>query len=160
MDLRCDMDQMLVHLLLLDVVQILDALVHRHRPDVVRRDVLQNLDVVRPVVEHLDALHPLVAVVDAELRRRLRKDYFQDVVDVAPLLEKRMGCYQDEAQLVHPVSIDLELVELLLVHLESRCKPQLQLMPPALPRVMPSALPNQHRALLQVLLRVLDLPQA
>ena len=58
MDLNCDMDLMLLHLLHLDVVQNLDVLDRRHLPDVVHLDVLQNLDVVRQVVVHLDVLRP------------------------------------------------------------------------------------------------------
>jgi hypothetical protein len=95
MDLSCDMDLMLVHLLHLDVVQNLDALDRRHRQDVAHLDVLQNLDEVLLVVVHLDALRPLVAEVDAELRHRLRMDYFLDVVDVELPHPQRMDCCLD-----------------------------------------------------------------
>jgi hypothetical protein len=161
MDLNCDMDLMhLVHLLLLDVVQNLDVLDHLHLQVVVHLDVQQNLDVVRQVVVHLDVQRPLVAVVDAELRHLLRMDYFLDVEDVEQPLPQRMDCCQVEEQLVH-----LELVELLelqmeSVHLVLLCMQLQQLMPPALPHVMPSTLQDQHRARLRVQLRVLGLPLA
>jgi hypothetical protein len=157
MDLSCDMDQMhLQHLLLLlhqDVEQNLDAMVHLHRQVVVHLDERQNLDVVHQDVEHLDELRPLVVVVDAELRHQLRMDYFQVAVDVELHFRKKMDCYQDEAQRVR-----LGLVELLVLkaHLESLYMQQLQLMLPVLLREMPSTLQDQHRALLQVLLRVQD----
>jgi hypothetical protein len=95
MDLSCDMDQMLVHLLHLDVVQNLDELDHRHRQDVVHLVVQQNLDVVHLVVVRLGALRPLVAEVDAELRHQLRMDYFQGAVGVELRHLKRMDCFQD-----------------------------------------------------------------
>jgi hypothetical protein len=94
MDLNCDMDLMLVHLLHLDEAQNLDALDHRRHQDVVHLDVLQNLDAERQVVVHLDVLHPLVAVVDAVLRHLLRMDYFLDVVDVEQPHPLRMDCCQ------------------------------------------------------------------
>jgi len=107
MDLSCDMDQMqLVHLPHLDVVQNLDVLDRRHRQDVVHLDGQQNLDVVHLVVERQDVQRPLVAVVDAELRHRLRMDCCLDVVDVELPHLPRMDCCLDVAQLVHP-----ELVE-------------------------------------------------
>jgi hypothetical protein len=154
MDLKNDMDLMLVHLLLLDVVQNLDDLDRLLLLDVVHPDVQQNLDEVSRDVVHLDVQHPLVAEVDAELHHLLRMDYFQDAVDVGPLLLLKMDCYLDEEQLVH-----LELVEwleplVILVLL------QLQQLQPVLLRVMPSTLRDQHRARQQVQLRVLDLPPA
>jgi hypothetical protein len=111
MDLSCDMDQMLEHLLHLDVVQNLDVLDRRHRQDVAHLDVQQNLVVEHLVVEHLDVQRPLVAVVDAELRHQLRMDYFLDEVGVELLPRQRMDCCQDVAQLALPVLVDLELVE-------------------------------------------------
>jgi len=131
MDLSCDMDQMLEHLLHLDVVQNLDVLDRRHRQDVVHLDVQQNLDVVHQVVEHLDGQRPLVAVVDAELRHQLRMDYFLDEVGVELLPRQRMDCCQDVAQLALPVLVDLELVEPLVLqerqaHLALQLLQQLQ----------------------------------
>ena len=168
MDLNCDMDLMhlhhLVHLLQLDVVQNLDVLDHLHRQDVVHLDVQQNQDVVHLDVVHLDALHPLVVVVGVELRHRLRMDYFLDAVDVEPPSLMRMDYFLDEVQQVHPVSIDLVLVELqalvLQEHLELQHVPLLlmQLLPVLL-HVMPSTLRDQHRVLRRVLLQVLRLVQ-
>jgi hypothetical protein len=134
MDLSCDMDLMLVHLLHLDVVQNLDVLDRRHRQDVARLDVQQNLDVALLVVVHLDALRPLVAEVDAELRHQLRMDYFLDVVDVELPHPQRMDCYLD--------AVRQELVELLVLleqraHLESQCMQQPLMQQLALPHVMP-----------------------
>jgi hypothetical protein len=157
-DRKNDMDlKHLVHLLHLDVVQNLDVTVRLHLQDVVHLDAQQNLDVVRRDVVHLDVQLPLVAEVDAELRHQLRMDYFLDAEDAELLLQQRMDCYLDEAQVLHP-----ELVVLVLeqqVHLALLCMQQLQLKLPALPHVMPSALRDRHRALLQVQQRVLDLPQ-
>jgi hypothetical protein len=134
MDLSCDMDQMLVHLLHLDVVQNLDALDRQHRQGVVLLDVLQNLDEVLLVVVHLDALRPLVAEVDAELRHQLRMDYFLDEVDVELPHPQRMDCSLD--------AVRQELVELLVlleqrVHLELLCMQQPLMQQLALPHVMP-----------------------
>jgi hypothetical protein len=162
MDLSCDMDLMqLVHLLHLDVVQNLDELDRRHLQDVVHLDALRNLDEVLLVVAHLDALHPLDAEVDVELRHLLRMDYFLDAVDVELLPRLRMDCFLDEAQLVHPVSIDLELVLQVLaqqVHLELLHVPQLLMQRQLVQlHVMPSMQQDQHRALLRVQQRVLDL---
>ena len=55
-----------------------------HLQDVVHLDVLQNLDEqnLDAHLPYLDVVHLLVVVVDVELRRQLRMDYFQDVVDV------------------------------------------------------------------------------
>jgi hypothetical protein len=162
MDLNCDMDLMhLVHLLHRDVVQNLDALVRLHLQDVVHLDVQQNLDEVRQDVVHLDVQRLMDVVVDAELRHLLRMDYFLDEEDVELPLLQRKDYFLDEVQLVHPVSIDLELVELkvlqaLMVHLVLLCMQQLQLMLPALPHVMPSTLRDQRRARQQVLQRALD----
>jgi hypothetical protein len=156
-DLSCDMDQMhLQHLLLLlplDVVQNLDVMDHLHRQDVEYLDELQNLDGVHLDVVHLDELHPSGVVADAELRHLLRMDYFQGVVDVEQRLRKRMDYFQGAAH-QQPVALQVQLE--LAVHLESPCMQQLQLMPLVLPHVMPSTLQDQHRALLQVLLQVLD----
>jgi hypothetical protein len=124
MDLNCDMDQMLVHLLHLDVVQNLDELDHRHRQDVVRLVVQQNLVVVRLVVVRLDALRPLVAVVDVELRHLLRMDYFLDAVDVELPHLQRMDCFRDVVRqelVVLPVLLEQ------VAHLGLQCV-QLQLM--------------------------------
>ena len=152
MDLLNDMDLMLVHLLHLDVVQNLDDPDHLHPRDVVHLDVQRNLDEVHRGVEHLDVQHPLVAAVGAELHHLLRMDYFQDAVDVGPLLLLKMDCYLDEVQLVHREPVELK-VRLELLHLELQQLQQLRLV---LPRVMPSTLPDQHRARQQVQLRVLD----
>ena len=155
MDLNCDMDPMhLVHLHLQDVQQNLDVLDHRHLLDVVHLDVQRILVVVRLVVVHLDVLHPLVVVVDVELRHRLRKDYFLDEEDVELPLQSRMDCYQDEALLAHLVLVVLQ--KALMARRQVQRMQLLQLMLLALPHVMPSTLQDQHRALLQVLLRVLD----
>ena len=158
MGLMNGMDQMLLHLLHLDVVQNLDALVRRHRQDAEHLDVQQNLDVVRQVVVHLDVQRPLVAVVGAVLRHPLRMDYFLDVEDVELLPLQRMDCCQDVVQLVRLELVVLELQTLLelQVHLVLLCMQQLQLMPPPLLHVMPSTLQDQLRARLQVLLRALD----
>ena len=86
-------------------------------------------------VAHLDELHPLVAVVDEELLRQLRMDYYLDEVGVELHHLLRMGCCQDVVQLVHP-----ELVVLVQpVLLESRLLVQqrLPLRLPALLREMP-----------------------
>ena len=150
MDLKNDMDLMLVHLLLLDVVQNLDDLDRLLLLDVVHLDVQQNLDEVRRDVVHLDVQHPLVAAVDAELRHLLRMDYYLDEEDVELPLLLRMDCYLDEEQLVH-----LELVEWLepLVILVLQ---QLQQLLLVLLREMPLTPRGLHRALQQVQLRVLD----
>ena len=155
MDLLNDMDLMPQHLLHLGVVQNLDVMVRRYLQDVVHLDVLQNLDAVRRDVVHLDVLHPLVAVVDVELRHPLRMDYFLDVVGVELRHLQRMDYFQDVVQELH-----LELVEVLehlepLVHLVLQLEQMLQQLPVLL-RAMPSTRQDQHRALLQVLLRVLD----
>ena len=166
MDLNCDMDRMhLVHLLHLDAVQIhLDVLVLLRLQDVVRLVVLQNLDVEHLDVEHLDVLHPLDVVVDVELHHQLRMDYFLDVEDVGLLPLPRMDCYLDVV-LVHLEQEVLVLVLVLLrlqvlqVNLELQCMQLVLLQLLALLHVMPSALQDPHRALLQVLQRVLGLPQ-
>jgi hypothetical protein len=80
-------------------------------------------------------------------------DYFLDVVDVEPPHLQRMDYFLDVAHL------ELEELQVLLelpVHLELLCMQQLQPMLPALPHVMPSALQDQHLALLQVLRQALD----
>ena len=152
MDLSCDMDLMqLVHLLHLDEVQILDALDRQHLLVVVHLDALQNLDEVLQVVVHLDEQLPLVAVVDAELRHLLRMDYFLDVVDVELPHLPRMDCCLD---VVHLELEELLVLQELPVHLGLLYMQQLRL--PALLHVMPSALQDLRRALLQVLRRVLD----
>jgi hypothetical protein len=155
MDRSCDMDQMhLRHLRLLlhlDVVQNLDVMVHLHRQVVVHLDERQNLDVVHQDVEHLDELRPLVVVVDAELRHQLRMDYFQVAVDVELQILQRMDYFQVA---VRPEQVVLQLE--LPVHQVLLCMQLLQQMLPALLHVMPSTLQDQHRALLQVLLQVLD----
>lgn len=155
MDLNCDMDLMLVHLLHLDEVQNLDVLVRPHLQDVEHLVVQQNLDVVLLVVVRLDVQRPMDVVVDVELHHLLRMDYFLDEEDVELPLLQRMDCCQGEVQLVH-----LELVELMVQELQEHlvllCMQQLQLMPPLPPHVMPSTQQDQRRALLQVLQRVLD----
>ena len=161
MDLNCDMDLMqMVHLLHLDVVQNLDELVRRHRQDAEHLDVQQNLDVVHLDVEHLDAQHPLDAEVGAELRHQLRMDYFLDAVDVELLPRLRMDCYLDAVQQVRPELVELQVLALL-VHLEL-LHVRLLLMQRQLVQlhVMPSVRQDRHRALLQVLLQVQDLPLA
>ena len=119
----------------LDVQQNLDEV----RRDVEHLDVQQNLDVEHLDVEHLDAQRPLVVVVDAELRHRLRMDYFLDEEDVELLLLQRMDCYQDVVQLVHPVLVVLQQLVLLelAAHQVSLCMQRLQLTLPALLHVMP-----------------------
>jgi hypothetical protein len=159
MDLSCDMDPMqLVHLLHLDVVQNLDGLDHRHRLDVALLDERQNLDEARLVVVHRDEQLPLVAVVDVELLHLLRMDCFLDVVDVEPPRLQRMDYFLDVVHLdvVHLELAELQVLQELPVHLELLCMQQLQPMLPALPHVMPSALQDQHLALLQVLRQALD----
>ena len=142
LDLSCDMDQMLEHLLHLDVVQNLDVMDRLHLQDVAHLVVQQNLDVVHQVVVRLDVQRPLVAVVDAELRHRLRMDYFLDEVGVELLPRQRMDCCQDVAQPALPVWIDPVLVEQQVlqeqqVHLELLLLQLLQQLLLALPHVMP-----------------------
>ena len=126
--------------------------------DVVKMGAQQNQDALNlvAVLTYRDAVHlvhhQLDVVVDAELRHLLRMDYFQDAVDVGPLLLLKMDCYLDEVQLVHREPVELK-VQLELLHLELQQLQQLRLV---LPRVMPSTLPDQHRARQQVQLRVLD----
>ena len=74
----------------------------QHLLDVVNLVVLQNLDELNldedltcQVAVHL--LHQLVVQVGADLRRQLRMDYFQDVVDVELRHLKRMDYFQDAA---------------------------------------------------------------
>ncbi len=161
MDLSCDMDQMLEHLLHLDVVQNLDVLDRRHRQDVAHLDVQQNLVVEHLVVEHLVVPRPLVAVVDAELRHQLRMDYFLDEVGVELLPLQRMDCCQDEEQLALPGLVEPLVLQERQAHLVLQLLQQLlQRSLLVLLHVMPSALQDQHRALLQVLLRALGLPLA
>jgi hypothetical protein len=73
----------------------------------VRLGALQNLDVVRLDVVRLDVLHPLDVVVDVELRRLLRMDYFPDAVGVELRRLLRMDYFQDVVQPVHPVLLVL-----------------------------------------------------
>jgi hypothetical protein len=63
-------------------------------------DELQNLDVAHLDVAHLGVLHPTDVVVGAELRRQLKMDYCQDVVDVELCHQLKMDCYLDVEQLV------------------------------------------------------------
>jgi hypothetical protein len=161
MDLNCDMDLMhLVHLLHLDVVQNLDALVRLHLQDVVLLDAQQNLDEVRRDAVRLDVRRLMDAVVDAELRHLLRMDYFLDEEDVELPLLRRKDYFLDEAQLVHLELVELKELQALTAHLVLLSVQQLQLMPPLPPHVMPSTLQDQRRALLQVPQRALDLPLA
>ena len=129
----------------------------QHLQDVLHLDALQNLD-----AQNLDVLLPfldevlpflVVVVVGEELLHLLRMDYFQDAVGVElrPLLRKDyfLGAVLQEF-LVWVLQV------LLLLHL---------LLPLPLPvqpfqhRVMPSALQDRHRVLLQALLLTLDLLQ-
>jgi hypothetical protein len=129
----------------------------QHLQDVLHLDALQNLD-----AQNLDELLPfldevlrflVVAVVGVEPQHLLRKDYFQDVVGVEPHCLLRKDYFLDEASLELLV---LLVQVLLLLHL---------LLPLPLPvqpfqhRVMPSALQDRHRVLLQALLLTLDLLQ-
>ncbi len=92
----------------------------RHLLVEVHQDVLQNLD-----AQNLDALPPFLAevhlgvvLVDAELRRLLRMDYFLDVVGVELRHQLRMDCCQDVVQLELLVShLVLELIQRRLLHL-------------------------------------------
>ena len=65
-------------------------------------DAQQNLDVVRQVVVRQDEMHLMGVVVDAELRHRLKMDYYQDAVDVEVRHLMKMDCFQDAVQQVHP----------------------------------------------------------
>ena len=125
--------------------------------DVVHQGVLQNLDAqnLDALPPFLDVVHLVVVLVGVELRHRLRKDYFQDEVGVELLHLLRMDYFQDAALVVlPPVALELELQQLLLLHL-----PQPSLLPvqPFQHRVMPSERQDRHRVLLRVLLRVQDL---
>ena len=156
MDLHCDMDLMLVHLLHLDEVQNLDVLVRPHLQDVEHLVVQQNLDVVLLVVVRLDVQRPMDVVVDVELHHLLRMDYFLDEEDVELPLLQRMDCCQGEVQLVHLELVVLKELQARMELLVLLCMQLLQLMPPLPPHVMPSTLQDQRRALLQVQQRVLD----
>jgi hypothetical protein len=129
----------------------------QHLLDVLHLDVLQNLD-----AQNLDALLPfldevllflVVVVVGVELRHLLRMDYFLDAVGAEPHSLLRKDYFLDEAPLE---LLALLVQELLLLHLL-----QLSLLPvqPFQHRVMPSALQDQLRVLLQVLQLTLDLLQ-
>jgi len=129
----------------------------QHLQVVVHLDALQNLD-----AQNLDALLPfldevlhflVVVVVGEELRHLLRKDYFQDAVGVEPHCLLRKDYFQDEAPLE---LLALLVQELLLLHL---LQPLLLPVQPFQHRVMPSALQDQLRVLLQVLQLTLDLLQ-
>jgi hypothetical protein len=73
----------------------------RHLLVVVHQDVLQNLDAQNPdaLPPFLDEVHLVVVLVDAELRHRLRKDYFQGEVGVELRHLLRMDYFQGEEQL-------------------------------------------------------------
>jgi hypothetical protein len=81
----------------------------------------------------------------------MRKDYFLDVVDEELRFLSRTDYFQDEVLVLYRKLVQLVLG--LLVHRELQC---MQLLPLALLHVMPLTLQDQHRALLQVLLQVLD----
>ena len=87
-------------------------------------------------------------------------DYFLDAVDVELLPRLRMDCYLDAVQQVRPELVELQVLALL-VHLEL-LHVRLLLMQRQLVQlhVMPSVRQDPHRALLQVLLQVQDLPLA
>jgi hypothetical protein len=90
--------------------------------DVVYLDALQNLDEQNQDVDltYQDAhlLHRLDVVVDEEQRHQLRKDYFQDAVDVelqAIHQQLRKDYFQDVEQLVYFLQLailHLDLVDL------------------------------------------------
>ena len=92
----------------------------RHLLVEVHQDALQNQD-----AQNLDALPPFldeahlgVVLVDAELRRQLRMDYFLDVVGVELRHQLRMDCCQDVVQLELLVShLVLELIRRRLLQL-------------------------------------------
>jgi len=129
----------------------------QHLLDVLHLDVLQNLD-----EQNLDALLPfldevllflVVVVVGVELLHLLRMDYFLDAVgaELRPLL--RMDYFLDAVlqELLVWVLQELQLLHLL--------QPLLLPVQPSQHRVMPLALQDQHRVLLQALLLTLDLLQ-
>jgi len=112
----------------------------QHLQDVLHLDVLQNLD-----EQNLDVLLPfldevllflVVVVVGVELLHLLRMDYFLDAV-----LQELLVWVLQELQLLH-------LLQPLLLPVQ-----------PSQHRVMPLALQDQHRVLLQALLLTLDLLQ-
>ena len=84
MHLVNDMDQkmLVLHLYVVDSYRFQ----FQHLLDVAHLDALQNLDEqnLDAHLPYLDVVHqfPLVVVVDAELRHRLRMDYFLGAVDV------------------------------------------------------------------------------
>ena len=129
----------------------------QHLQDVLHLDVLQNLD-----AQNLDELLPfldevlqflVVVVVGVELLHLLRMDYFLDAVGVElrPLL--RMDYFLDAVlqELLVWVLQELQLLQLL--------QPLLLPVQPSQHHVMPSALQDRHRVLLQALLLTLDLLQ-
>jgi hypothetical protein len=122
--------QLLVHQLK-DRLNDMDLKMHLHRLDEIDnyrdrphlQDVVylvaqqnqdeQNQDVVLTFRDvHLEHLRDVV--VDVELRRQLRMDYFQDVVDVERLelfhLKLKMDCYQDVERLVCALQLALALL--------------------------------------------------
>ena len=91
----------LVHLFLQDVTDNFQN--RQYLQDVEYLDALQNLgeqnqDVVL-TFRDVHRVHLQVVVVDAELRRQLRMDYFRDVVDVELQVlfhqQLKMDCYLD-----------------------------------------------------------------
>jgi len=76
---------------------VVDSFQFPHLQDVAHLGALQNL-VEQNLDVHLpyqDAVRQLVFVVDVELRRLLRKDYFQVVVDVEPHSVLRKDYFRD-----------------------------------------------------------------
>jgi hypothetical protein len=96
--------QLKVDVVKMDAQQILDAL---------------NLDVVLTYPDVVNLVrHLLDVVVDAELRRQLRMDYFLDVVDAELRRQLRMDYFLDvESQvlLMHPLMKLFQQKELLVV---------------------------------------------
>jgi hypothetical protein len=108
----------------------------RHLLVEVHQDVLQNLDAQNLAAPppFLDEVHLGVVLVDAELRRLLRMDYFLDVVGVELRHQLRKDCCQDVVQLeLLVLHLVLELIQQQLLHL---------LQPLLLP-----AQPFQHRVM-------------
>ena len=102
MDQLNDMDQKM-HLHHRDVIDNFRD--HPHLLDVVYLVALQNLDVLNQdavlTFRDVHLVHLRDVVVDVELHRQLRMDYFRDVVDVERLelfhLQLRMDYFRDVA---------------------------------------------------------------
>jgi hypothetical protein len=84
---------------------------HLFRQDVEHLVELQNLVVEHLVVVRQDELLPLVAVVVAEPRHLLRKDYYLDVVVEVLLPQSRMDYYLDVVQALHLEQVVLVVLE-------------------------------------------------